>query len=235
MAKNKPRKPPKKVRPAYGTYDPILDQQERSATRGLGYLTQDTEKGLERATVDFGIGQGQIQQGEKRSLGDLLTARSRATEDYGTQTKDLGRNYSRLGNTQRQQAQAAGVLGGAIEQSRLKRQVNQAHDQSGIDQNYNRFLTDSTQTEGRIKEDTQSQLGQLLLGYQRTGEDAESGLTRAQAENVFYGQDINELRVDQAKMAGLLPPPDPKPKPKKKKKRRPVISDGGSPGIGRLY
>jgi hypothetical protein len=39
------------TRPAYGTYDPILDQQERSANRGLGYLTQDTNRDIGRATV----------------------------------------------------------------------------------------------------------------------------------------------------------------------------------------
>jgi hypothetical protein len=230
------------TRPAYGTYDPILDQQERSANRGLGYLTQDTQKTLERATTDYGLGQGQINENADRSLADLLKSRERGTQDYGQQTADLGQNYGRLANTQKQQANAAGVLGGAIEQARQKRATNQAHDQSGIDQNYNRFLEDSRTSEGRVGADRTSQLGQLLLGYQRTGEDAQSGLTRAQAENVFYGQDINELRVDQAKQAGLLPtskssgsqhPSVVPPKPKKRK-RRPVISDGGSPAIGRL-
>jgi hypothetical protein len=134
------------------------------------------------------------------------------------------------------------VLGGAIEQARQKRAANQTQDQAGIDQNYSRFMDDSRTSETRLGQDRTNALGSLLKDYGRTTGDLGDALKRAQGENVFYGQDINELRIDQAKQAGKLPT---SPKtggsqhpsvipPKPKKRKRPVISDGGSPAIGRL-
>jgi hypothetical protein len=213
VAKKKPHK--KTLAPPAGYYDTGLDQQQRAATRGLDYLLQDIGKQGERNTVDYGLATGQApgaaDQGVgvagqyNRSLADLLQARQRGMQDAGRQIQTLNQSYSRLGNSQRQQEAAAGVMGGAEIQAAQKRAANQQQDRSVIDQGVTRFLQDSGTAETRLGQDKTNSLGQLLVNYSRGGEDLQSQGDRAKAENLFYGQDINQLKVQQAKENGWVP------------------------------
>lgn len=233
MAKKKRKKGA--TRPPYGSYDPALDQSERSADRGLGDLIADVTRANTRSGQDYGLGQEDINRQFGRSHDDLLLDRSRGTEDYQASIANLVRNYQRLGNSQRQSFAASGNLGGASIQAAQKRASNQAIDRQPLDTNYNRFLADSTTAETRLGENKNLGLGQLGLNYARDYEDRNVvQLPRAQRENEFFKQDLNETRVDQAKMAGLLP----EDAPRRKRKRvtlgryRPT---GVGPGAGRLY
>lgn len=230
----KPTKKPEKPRntvpmlPPYGSYDPALDQQERSATRGLGYLIDDIRLANERGLEDLDIGEKGIERGRGRSLADLMTARTRAQQDARTQTEGLQRDYTRLGNSQQQAAAASGNLGGAIAQARRKRAANQAVDQSSIDTNLSRFLADNTLSTGRLNEDADIGLEGLHLDFNRGFDDRRIQGTRATDENRIFGLDINETRIDQAKQAGLLPasfggsqkPAGAKPGPSRKPRKR---------------
>ncbi len=228
---------PVQTKPAYGTYDPSLDQQERAASRGLGYLLADTQKAGERATVDYGIARGDIETQTGRSLADLLRNRAQAGEDYRKQLSDLSQSYKRLANNQAQRAAAAGVQGGAAAQAAQKRAANETADRAPIDTNYARNMDASRTAEARLGEDRESALGKLLVDYSRGSEDRTSELEKAQAENRFYGLDINELRVDQAKQMNALPVTRADevvdPVTGRKKKRVQVGRRVGSPSVPR--
>jgi hypothetical protein len=219
------------VKPAYGTYDPTLDQQERAAGRGLGDLVADIGTANRRATTDLTLGTQNIDRTAGRSLADLLNARTRGLQDYTTNTTDRSRQYGVLAGQQGERMAAAGILGGAIEQARQKRTANQALEQGQADQQYSRFLTDSTTGQTRLAEDQSLGIADLNLGFQRGWQDRnEVQLPRAQRENTFFGQDINELRVDQAKQAGMLPDtPLPTVTPKKRKTYVGIRRSGGRP------
>ena len=277
-----PYAPPGPTKPAYGSYDPALDQGERAANRGLIDLLADISTGNERALSDYGLNREDIQlqldrnlqdtglargdyerdygrgitdlrtnrsrAGEdfQGSLGDLLKSRERGGEDYRTAMAGLDRSYERLGSSQTQAQGKAGVSsGGALAQAMAKRQANQALDREPVDTNYRRFNEDSARGEGQLRQnfdrfnqdsalqegrmgedrgvamsrfdlgdtraraDTGRAFGGLGLNLQRGFEDRTVQGTRAERENVFYGQDVNETRIDQAKQAGMLQPPAP--------------------------
>jgi hypothetical protein len=192
--------------PPYGSYDPTLDQQERSANRGLGDLIEDVTRGNTRSGQDYELGKQGIERTAGRSLADLMNDRTRGTEDYGRQIQGLERDYTRLGNRQGQQNAASGNLGGAAAQGARKRAENMAYDRAPIDTSYTRFIDDSRTAETRLGEDKDLGLGELALGFSRDYEDRNLvQLPRAQRENTIFGQDVNETRIDQAKQSNLLP------------------------------
>lgn len=227
--KTKP-KPTNTTRPAYGTYDPGLDQQDRATQRGLGDLIADIGTANRRSTTDLTLGTQNVQRTTGRSLADLLTARTRAAENYGLDKTERGRQYGILAGQQSERMAAANVLGGAVEQARQKRAANQAREQGAADTDYNRFTTDSGLAEGRLGEDRDLALADLNLGFERGWQDRnETQLPRAQREAGIFSQDVNELRIDQAKQAGLLPPDFAKPK-----KKRSKANPRGLPGVRNL-
>ncbi len=108
-----PAKLPDPTQPDYGTYDPTLDQQERSASRGLADLLADLSKQGERGLADYGLSREDIARAQAqsqedlaaqrsdyarstgRSLADLLTARGRGQEDYSTSVQGVDRSQAR--------------------------------------------------------------------------------------------------------------------------------------------
>ena len=201
--------------PPYGTYDPSLDQQLRAARRGLGDLINTARQTNARNTEDLNIGDSAITNAGgtgsyDTSLADLLTARARGQQDFTAATQERQRQYGILATHQSEQAAAAGVLGGAIAQAAQKRAANQGREQAQSQQAFDRFLTDSTTDQTRLGNSRDMALGANQLAFNRSYQDLydpETGqVTRAQRELPIFAQDTNELRIAQARQAGLLPP-----------------------------
>lgn len=113
---------------------------------------------------------------------DVGTQERRGGEDYNTNVAALTKHYTDLGTAQGEQANAYGVVpgGGALLQAAAKRAANQATDQGNLDSTYNRSIADLGNT-----------------------------LTRAQREDVFYGQDVGAQKNFQAQQAGYAAPTGP--------------------------
>lgn len=204
--------------PPTGTYDPQLDQGARAGTRGLQDLQQDigydpvtgapTGTHSTRALNDYLLGGNRIDQQQGYTLADILRNQTRSTEDYGTATANVQRQYQRQGVAQSQAANAAGVLNsGWTGEAAAKRAANQALDQQGLDTTHQRQVQDyATQTD-RSNTGFDQQRGDLGLNYQRQGEDWQTTLNRATRENQFLGQDTNESKWFQAtRYSGYVPP-----------------------------
>jgi len=199
MATKKP-KPKPKAKPKGtpnippGSYDPILDANLRASERGLANLRADIEPdtGIQRirAQDDYLVGDAEIQQAQKRAgedyntatgnvntgyqrnLTDLLKARAQGSEDYGTSIAGVQRGFANLGTNQAGQQRKAGVWqGGAVAQAAQKRAANEQLARAPIDTAYQRFVADSTQTEGRLNEDKGRSLADLLRARTRGDED----------------------------------------------------------------
>jgi hypothetical protein len=208
--------------PPAGSYDPAIDAQVSAAGRGLQDLTQDIGTQNLRDTVDYGLGRDSIQRqydrgnqdlgaqrsqyetgygrsvadenlGYGRTSTDLQTAASRGGEDYNRNVQMLTRQYSQLGDSQRQQQSRAGVLrGGAMLQAAAKRTANQAIDRQPLDTSYGRTATtsrtqtrlgaDHTTTLGRLGEDRTTALGQLDTAGQADGRGHRPGVRAAGAD-----------------------------------------------------
>lgn len=211
-----------------GSYDPAYDAQLENAQQGFDWTAQDYVTGQTRLAGDYGTATGRQAQdyglakdylGQDRAatLGDLLTSRQRGQQDYQTATGDLTRSYTRLGDSQRQNAQAAGVAeGGALAQALMKRQENQAHDQAGIDTQQSRFLQDNQTQTDRTNQSYDRQGAALNLSNQRGTEDlgqnffrsatdANTGYQRAGIQNAAFGRQLNAEELAIAAQNGGLP------------------------------
>lgn len=197
-AKHTPIKPPP------GSYDPNLDAQERSAGRQLDYLTSDTETGELRAQSALDTGTSLADRGYQRSLGDLLTARSRGEHDYGTNLNTLARNFENLGTAQAGAQRKAGAYSGsgAAIQAASKRAANEAIERAPIDEAFKRFNEDNALAQSRSLEDRDTQIGGLNQEYGARHNDLGTALTRAQSENTFFGQDTAAARSFQSSALG---------------------------------
>lgn len=160
----------------YGTNTGRLNSQYDLATGRQG---EDYNEAKQYLGEDYGTSKQQLGEDRASSLADLLTARTRGQEDYGRATSDLGRSYTRLGDSQRQNAQAAGVAGGgALAQALMKRKENQAHDQSGIDMQNTRFMDDNTLATGRTNQQYDRQGQALETSYTRSGSSLDKNNAR---------------------------------------------------------
>lgn len=203
-----PFRPP--TRPPQGYYDPAIDAGVRAAGRGLGDLSQDTERDNARGLTDYVTGQNRIDYNTGNSLADLLRGSQRENADYGTASGNLDRSYVNLRSSQQQNANAAGVLdSGWAAAARAKRDANQARDQSVLDTSHGRAVEDYGTNVTRTNNAADMQRGDLTLGYQRGGEDRQTNLTRATRENELFGADSNEAAWYGARAAGYVPPTKP--------------------------
>lgn len=242
-----PAQPGVLTSPPPGTYDPAIDSQIGQSSRGLGdmlssYITgygepgtalggrqgEDFQTGQASINRSLGYGTADVNQSADRSLADLLTGRSRASQDYGTAVAGLDRNYQRLGSAQTQTSRQAGVQrGGALAQSLAKRTANEAIDRAPMDTGFSRFNADSALQEGRIGTDRGTALGRLQEGaasdlaglktnYLRGAEDANTQLGIAGRENSQFGLDANAQKFYQANVPLPLPAAAAAAVPKKK-------------------
>lgn len=232
--------------PPPGKYDPAIDAQVAQTGRGLqdllsdyvrdygepgtalgGRTGEDYGLGKQRAFTSLSQGLQDVGRGSEQSLADLLTARTRAGEDYASNIAGVQRGFAQLGAQQGQAARAAGVQrGGALAQALAKRTSNEAIARAPIDTGYQRFGEDSALAESRLGENQRlaeqrlwqgatDTRGALDRGYLRAGEDAATQLARAGREAAQFGLDANAQRLYQANT--ILPGP-PKPVAPKKKK-----------------
>lgn len=94
--------------PPVGSYDPVLDAQQRAAARGLVDLMGDTALSQSRSTQDLALQRKQLQQAKKRQIGNI------------------DRQYNILGQNQTVAMRRLGVQdGGTPIQSRIVRDKNE--------------------------------------------------------------------------------------------------------------
>jgi hypothetical protein len=199
-----PYKPPS---PPSGSYDPALDSQQQAAQRGVLDLRQDLETQGTRALSDYGIGREQLGSSYQQGVQDLQTQQGRASDDYRHNLQLLTRNYSNLYESQKEQANQAGVIsGGALLQSAAKRQGNYDVQKGELDTGVQRQMQDIGTRAGQLNQDFAAQSGQLGLGLARQGEDRTTQLQRALRENQAFNLDLTGQRAYQAAGSGWSPP-----------------------------
>lgn len=204
--------------PPPGSYDPAIDAQVGQAQRGYrdlfsDYLRDFGEPGTAlggRRGEDFTLGREDVERDYGRSLADILTGRTRTTQNYQRGVEGLERNYAQLGAAQTQAARAAGVArGGALAQALAKRTANKAIQRQDMDTAQTRAMEDSGLQESRLGENRGLALGALSRGYLRDVDDAGVGLGRAGRENLQFGLDAAAQRFYQANLP--LPGGGPEP------------------------
>lgn len=190
---------PRAPRPPAGYYDPALDAAERAAGRGIGDLRVDTETGNQRASTQYTLDTGRLGEDKATSLADLLRQKTRASTDTAA-------GYRRLGDSQAQNASAAGVgAGGTFAAALAKRTANEGVDQGRISEDYARGAQGVETSFGRATADAGT-------NYQYGVDDRGLALGRGERENIFFGQDTAAQREFQAAQAGYVPPVKPKSK-----------------------
>lgn len=168
-----------------GYYDPALDSQRQAASRGLDYTEQDTATTGRRAQEDYTTGSA-----------DITRNRGYETADYGHNVAMLTRQYQQLGRQQSESARQHGITSGGLALlSAAKRQENQGIAQGELDTAHTRAQTgfDVAQTG-------------LDTSYNRGVADRGTAITRARAEDTFYGTDVNAQKLYQAQQAGYEAP-----------------------------
>lgn len=220
--------------PPPGSYDPTLDASYDSADRGFRYGLQDTGTADLRGAEDYGFNRDQIVRQRDQTLADMLTAHTREGQDYTTSIGNLQRGYERLGDSQAQNAQAAGVAGGgALAQALQKRTDNQAIDRAPIDTGHTRAQENYDLGVKRTNEGADLNLGRLSLLAAPASEENPTGgrdwqdrhltLARQGEELSNFGLDTNASRWYQATASGYSPPPTP------------VLPPGSAPGTVAHY
>lgn len=195
--------------PPTGTYDPVLDANERAAGRGLKDLVMDTETARTRSASDLGLG-----------LGEIDRQAGYAREDFARSEADVRRTSALTGQVQAGQQRAQGIRGGGVLAAALVRAGNQ---QRAIDPiNVGRT---------RLAENVTQQKDALNLGYTRQGEDFTTQLERAGRENTEFGLDTTAQRFFQATQSGWQAPTA----PANEKKKAGVTYRVKGEGPGRTY
>jgi hypothetical protein len=188
------------TRPPAGTYDPALDAQQRQATRGLADYKLDFTR--DYGTPGQGVPSGRVWNDYQIALANLNLGQTRETQDFGTATGNLARNYGILRQNQLQSGNQAGLLGGGyIAQATKAREGNQT-----------RELGLLTQAHTRAGEDFGKSKAALGLTYTRATTDAATALSRAIRENTAFGTDLSQARWYESK--GKFNPPNVGKRPK---------------------
>lgn len=217
--------------PPSGTYDPALDAQEQAGNRGLMDYVQDNNTEETRSTTDYGTALQEIARQKQYQTEDLDRGVSRATEDYGLESQNLGRRYGLLAEAQAGNQAAAGVdMGGTALAAATRRAQNQGLEQTALDREIGRYREDVATNRTRLDANAAYQTNVAGLSYQRAGEDRTTGETRAKRENTQYGTDIGAQRFYQAKLAGWE-----QHKPENEKTKQGVTYRVRGQGQGRQY
>ena len=201
--------------PPPGSYDPTIDANYNAAYRGYTDLQDQTAEDNRRAGLDVGLAVGADEQsgvGQRKawSLSDNMRDRTRAAEDHGTATANLGRQYGNLARSQGQQAQQAGAVGGgALADALLKRTANQGREQTGLDTSLARTLGSLGESDRRIIKSAQDQVQQIGQRYDYGVADRNlaAGDLRAGREFRQFGIDSEKQRSFQASSNGLYQAP----------------------------
>ena len=216
-----------------GYYDPGLDAQRDSASRGLLYTEQDIGTQGRYAQQDWGWGQEDIGRDFTRGTEDLTTGRDRGLQDIGTQrgyaktdydrnVEALTRNYGQLARGQAEQQRRYGVTGGGgvALLAAAKRAENQGLERRDIDTGYQRQVEgfdtgerrigeDFTRGTGRLTQDRDTAISRGGVLYDRGVAGRGDTLSRARSEDQFYGLDVGEQKKYQAQQANYEAPTGP--------------------------
>jgi hypothetical protein len=191
-----------------GSYDPQLDTQGETEQLGYGLTTDAYDEGNVEAGQDYTNNIGDINRNYAQTLSDLQTQHQRNEQDYATQTQDLGTSYQRLGSSQTQNANAAGVgSGGALVAAMQARQGNQATAQSKLDVARQR-TNENILTAGQ-------KAGALALLQTRDATEAADRSKYAREHTQFgvggthdiYTKGLTNAKITSAQQAGMLPTP----------------------------
>lgn len=204
------------------TYDPAIEAERRAAGRGLEdievdlaakehFATRDLSQALRdirtrtsrsRGDLQRSFARGQRRIGEQES--DVRLKGERANQDFDTQIANIGRQFSQLGQRQRESSNAAGVLGGGTEaaaqvarsrnQGFAEAPIHQARDRVGEDlatalrrlsvaDNELALDRDRELTELHSDRDRERRLGRREFGREMFGMEHE--LERARREKTF--------------------------------------------------
>ena len=147
-----------------GYYNPTLDTEVGESERGAADATQEALTALTRGNSDYTLSKGEFQR--KQQEGDTEIGRTRSIDEQNTAQalRRLGLSYSRLGTSQEEQQNAAGVLtGGAALQAASKRAANQTEQEQPIKQTEQRSLEDLSTKQRQLDEGTSRSLGNLAL------------------------------------------------------------------------
>jgi hypothetical protein len=215
-----------------GYYDPSLDAQRDSASRGLLNTEQDIGLANRRAAEDYGLDTGQLGTNYARASTDLRTDRDRYFQDstsqrqyedtdYHRNVEALTRQYGQLGRQQAEQARKYGVNSGGIALlSAAKRAENQALERRDVDTTHQRFLEglstqdrryveDFGRDDSRLGEDYQAGMGRARTAYDRGVADRGTALGRARSEDAFFGLDVGQQKLFQSQQSGYAAPTGP--------------------------
>jgi hypothetical protein len=215
-----------------GYYDPALDAQRDAASRGLVNLEQDiglqgrwAQEDLGTARTDLTTQAGDatwdLQTGFNRSNEDLATQRGYEGVDYGRNVEMLTRQTAQLGRQQAEQARKYGVTSGGIallsaakrdeNMGLAQRDLDTAHQRavSGFDTAGQRAAADYQGANYRIGRDLGTAETALATTYNRGVATRGDQLSRARAEDVFYGADVGQQKQYQAQQAGYDAPAGP--------------------------
>lgn len=191
------------TQPPFLTYDPGLEAQRRAAQRGLHDTEQDvgTERhynktDLVQALKDIRTTTGRKRQDIMRTNArsaqklsndeqDVQTKGQRASQDFGTQLENIGRQFAQLGHRQSEGANAAGVLdSGTMSAAAVARGRNQQLAEAPIHVG-----------QERLNEDLLTALQRIGTARGELGQDTETAVGR-------LGEDRNRERLLTHRQAG---------------------------------
>lgn len=207
----------------YGSYDPSIAAQRRAAKRGLSDLRDDTKTADKWAGKDFQQslndiarkwtqGRRDTRLGFKRESQklnfrrkDLQRDAGRGRQDFSSKLSDIGRQFGRLGDSQKEARNAAGTLyGGTGAAAAAKRAENQRFAEKPIEVAQNRMEQDLTTNlarigvaRGQLKQDTRTNLQRGKADTKRS-----RVLTKRDYKRGVFDRDRKEQRGIREQFAG---------------------------------
>lgn len=184
-------------------------QRQQAGIRGVlgGAIAQAKRKRGENMALD----QAPMDRNFSRFSEDSAQAESRLSEDQSRDRSGLDRSYARANE------------GFDTASSRLGEDYASGQNRLGV-------------ARTQLGEDFKTSLGDLMKDYQRGNTARSDQGVRAIRENTFYQQDVNTVKVDQARAYGGLPqatsPAAPRPVPPKTSTKQ--LYDWGD-GRGRIH
>jgi hypothetical protein len=167
-------------------YNPERLTLAEESERGLGQLEGNIGTKVARGTGDY-----------TTNLAELERNRGISGQNHQTALSNLARAFQRLGVTQAERQNQAGVLpgGGAALQAAQKRLANEQREAGVENTRY-----------GRENEGYDNAAARLSREYGRSQEDLNNELTNARANNEFYGTSQERLAAREASDNGYYEP-----------------------------
>jgi hypothetical protein len=191
-----------------GSYDPQLDAQGQTQSLNNLYQNEDFGTGNQQALDDYNTAIANAAQAHGYTLADLQTASNQDLANYNLATQNLGQQYQRLGVSQTQNANAAGVgEGGALVAAQTARQGNQNQAQGVLDTNESRSQADITQRVNRENTAYAQNQAANQTNYDRGVSSRAQTNERDNAANTLFNQQLGTQKVYAASASGLLPGP----------------------------